>query len=75
MTTKNAKNTEKPRRSPSPPAAGWPATVHGPYPPHTGAERCIRCGGWIMSATRYWTQNTGPMCPSCWNTANNQAEP
>ena len=47
-----------------------PDVIHQREAPHTGAQRCNQCGGWILSAQTFWTNSSGPTCPTCYRQAN-----
>lgn len=45
-------------------------TTYHKFPPHTGAQRCSCCGGWIISPQRFYENNNGPICPNCYFNRN-----
>jgi len=46
-------------------AAAASDVIHQRDAPHTGAQQCSDCGGWFLSARRFYVNNHGPMCQRC----------
>ena len=63
---------ETPTRSALGQSAG--SVVFGP-PPHTGAQKCCSCGGWIISDVSYWGGTAGPFCTTCWGVPSSYSPP
>jgi hypothetical protein len=58
-----------------PPLAAPPCSVIFGPPPHTGAQKCCSCGGWIISDVSYWGGTAGPFCPTCWGVPSSYSSP
>ena len=48
--------------------------IHQRYAPHTGAQQCSDCGGWILSPQSFFVNNHGPMCLCCYGKREANAE-
>ena len=47
--------------------------LHQVAPPSTGAQKCDRCGGWIMGILSYVDEGKR-YCPACWAAREKEKE-